>query len=87
MPMRGELSIPAMRDGLSESNGRIGMSLRRRDASQRPRLFDFRPEPRTGASADFRIACLWSAFGLALTGLLFALGLSADIGQILAMAG
>ena len=47
----------------------------------------FRPEPRMGVSADFCIACLWSALGLTLTGLLFALGLGAEIGQILAMAG
>jgi hypothetical protein len=40
-----------------------------------------------GASADFCIACLWSAVGLTLTALLFALGLGAEIGQLLAMAG
>jgi hypothetical protein len=74
MPMMAELSIPAVRHGL-------------RHASQRPRLFDYRPEPRMGTSADFRVACLWSAFGLTLTGLLFALGLGAEIGQILAIAG
>ena len=45
----------------------------------------FRPEPRMEASDDFCIACLWSALGLTLTGLLFALGLGP--GQILAMAG
>jgi hypothetical protein len=72
MPMRAELSIPAMRDGLWHG-------------SQRPRLFDFRPEP--GTYADFCVACLWSAFGLMLTGLLFAVGLGAEIGQILAIAG
>jgi hypothetical protein len=41
----------------------------------------------SGASADFCIACLWSALGLTLTGLFFARGLGAEIGQILAMAG
>jgi hypothetical protein len=41
----------------------------------------------TGASADFCIACLWSALGLTLTGMLFVLGLGAEIGQILAVAG
>lgn len=46
----------------------------------------FRPEPRMGASADFWIACLWSALGLTLTGL-FSLGLGVEIGQILGMAG
>jgi hypothetical protein len=40
-----------------------------------------------GASADFCVVCLWSALGLTLTGLLFALGLGAEIGQSLAMAG
>jgi hypothetical protein len=40
-----------------------------------------------GASADLSIVCLWSALGLTLTGLLFALGPGAEIGQILAMAG
>jgi hypothetical protein len=38
-------------------------------------------------SADFCIVCLWSALGLTLTGLLFALGFGAEIGEILAMAG
>jgi hypothetical protein len=37
-------------------------------------------------SADFRIVCLWSALGLALTGVFFALGFGAEIGQILAVA-
>jgi hypothetical protein len=72
MPMRAELSIPAMRRGLWHG-------------SQLRCLFDFRPEP--GTSADFRVVCLWSAFGLMLTGLLLALGSGAEIGQILAMAG
>jgi hypothetical protein len=67
MPIRAELSIPAMRHGL-------------RHGSQRRC-----PEP--GTSADFRLACLWSACGLLLTGLLLALGLGSEIGQILAMAG
>lgn len=40
-----------------------------------------------GAPADFSIVSLWSALGLTLTGLLFALGPGAEIGQILAMAG
>jgi hypothetical protein len=39
-----------------------------------------------GASADFRIAYLWSALGLTMTGLFFALGFGAEIGQILALA-
>jgi hypothetical protein len=37
--------------------------------------------------SHFRIACLWSALGLTLTGLFFALGFGAEFGQILAMAG
>ena len=40
-----------------------------------------------GASADFCVVCLWSALGLTLTGLLFALGFGAEIGQVLALAG
>jgi hypothetical protein len=47
----------------------------------------FPPEPRMGASADFQVVCLWSALGLTLTGLLFALGLGGEIGPILAAAG
>ena len=43
--------------------------------------------PGTGASGDFSIVCLCSALGLTLTGLLFALGLGPEIGQILAMTG
>jgi len=39
-----------------------------------------------GESEDFRIACLWSALGLTLTALFFALGFGAEIGQILALA-
>ena len=39
-----------------------------------------------GVSADFRIAFLWSALGLTLTGLLFVLGFGAEIGQIPAVA-
>jgi hypothetical protein len=74
MRMRAESSIPAMRDGW-------GM-LRSANAYS-----TFRPEPLMGASADFCIACLWSALGLTLTGLLFAFGMGAEIGQILAMAG
>jgi hypothetical protein len=37
--------------------------------------------------ADVRAVCLWSAFGLALTGLFFALGFGAEIGQALAAVG
>jgi hypothetical protein len=40
-----------------------------------------------GASKNFRATCLWSALGLALTGLFFALGLGVEIGQILSIAG
>jgi hypothetical protein len=36
---------------------------------------------------DLRLVCLWSAFGLTLTGLFFALGLAADIAQAMAAAG
>ena len=85
MPVRAELSIPAMRDGWerqpAESVWRqdVGM-LRSAHAYS-----SFHPEPRMRASADFCIACLWSALGLTLTGLLFALGLGPE--QILAMAG
>jgi hypothetical protein len=40
----------------------------------------------TADSTNLRIACLWSALGLALTGLFFAFGFGAEIGQILAVA-
>ena len=76
MPMRAELSIPAMRDGCGRRMAN-SYGARARHASRRARLFDLSPEPRMGTSADFHIACLWSAFGLTLTGLLFALGLGA----------
>jgi hypothetical protein len=41
----------------------------------------------TVVPADVRVICLWSAFGLALTGLLFALGFGAELGQAVAAAG
>ena len=86
MPMRAESSIPAMRDGwerqTAESVWRQGVGMLRSAHA----YSTFRSEPRMGA-ADFCIVCLWSALGLTLTGLLFALGLGAEIGQILAMAG
>jgi len=37
--------------------------------------------------ADVQVLCLWSAFGLALTGLFFAIGFGAEIGLALMMAG
>jgi len=36
---------------------------------------------------DFRLACLWSALGLAVTGLFFAMGFGADIAQAFMAAG
>jgi hypothetical protein len=36
---------------------------------------------------DLRLVCLWSALGLTLTGLFFALGFAAEIGQAMAAAG
>ena len=36
---------------------------------------------------DLRLVCLWSAFGLALSGLFFVMGFGADIAQALAAAG
>ena len=87
MPMRAESSIPAMRDGwerqTAESLWRQGVGMLRSAHA----YSTFHPEPRIGASADFCIVCLWSALGLTLMGLLFALGAGAEIGQILAMAG
>jgi hypothetical protein len=87
MPMRGELSIPAMRDDWEwrtvESAQRQGVGMLRSFHV----YSTFRPEPRMGVSADFCTACLWSALGLTLTGLLFSLGLGSEIGQILAVAG
>jgi hypothetical protein len=87
MPMRAESSIPAIRDGWERQKAvsiwRQGVGMLRSAHA----YSTFRPEPRMGASADLCIACLWSALGLTLTGLLFALGLGAEIGQIVAMAG
>jgi hypothetical protein len=87
MPMRGELSIPAIRDGRArrtvESVWRGGVGMLRSAHTHTA----FRPNPPTGAFADFCTACLWSALGLTLTGLLFSLGLGSEIGRILAMAG
>jgi hypothetical protein len=37
--------------------------------------------------ADVHVLCLWSAFGLAVTGLLFAMGFGAEIGLALMAAG
>jgi hypothetical protein len=80
MPMRVELSVPTTRHGwerrTAESVWRhcIGM-LRSAHAYS------------TGASAEFHVVCMWSALGLTLTGLLFALGLGGEIAQILATAG
>jgi hypothetical protein len=87
MPMKVELLVPAVGNGwekqAAESAWRryVGMFRSAQAYST------FRPEPRMGASADFCIACLWSALGLTLTGLLLALGSVAEIGQILAAAG
>lgn len=39
------------------------------------------------ASSDLRVVYLWSAFGLALTGLFFAMGFGAGIGEALMAAG
>jgi hypothetical protein len=87
MPMRAELSVRAMRDGwerqTAESVWRRGVGMLR--SAQAHSIF--RPEPRMAASGDFRVVCLWSALGLTLTGLLFALGSGGEIGQILALAG
>jgi len=43
--------------------------------------------PDTAISRDFIVACVWSACGLALTGLFYAVGLGAEIAQALAAAG
>jgi hypothetical protein len=87
MPMRAELSIPAMPDGwergTAESVWRQGSGMLRGAHA----CSIFRAESRIGASRDFSVACLWSALGLTLTGLLFALGLGPEIGQMLATAG
>jgi hypothetical protein len=48
-------------------------------AFQAPRLL---PIP-----GDLKVACLFSAVGLGLTALFFALGNGADVGQLLAGAG
>jgi hypothetical protein len=87
MPMRAELSVPTTFHGwerqTAESVWRHGLGmLRSPHAFSTPRL-----QPRMGASAEFHIVCMWSALGLTLTALLFALGLGGDVAQILAMAG
>jgi hypothetical protein len=38
-------------------------------------------------SADLVVACMWAAFGLALTSLFFAMGFGPEIGQALIAAG
>ena len=38
-------------------------------------------------SDDFRLVCLWSAFGLTLTGLFFAMGFGVEITRAMAAAG
>jgi hypothetical protein len=43
--------------------------------------------PDTTVPTDLRAVCLWSALGLAVTGLFFAMGFSAEIGQALMAAG
>jgi hypothetical protein len=87
MPTRAELSVPAMRDGwgrqTAEPVWRQGVGMLRSALA----YSTFHLEPRVGASADFYVVCLWSALGLTLTGLLFALGLGGEIGQITAMMG
>jgi hypothetical protein len=39
------------------------------------------------AYAELLLLCLWSAVGLKLTGLLFAMGFGVEIGQALMVAG
>jgi hypothetical protein len=87
MPTRAELSVPAMRDGwerqTAEPVWRQGVGMFRSALA----YATFHLEPRVGASLDFHVVCLWSALGLTLTGLLFALGFGGEIGQITAMMG
>jgi len=42
---------------------------------------------RTTIPIGLRVVCLWAAFGLALTGLFYAMGFGAEIGQALMAAG
>jgi hypothetical protein len=42
---------------------------------------------RASISANFGLVCLWTTFGLALTALIFALGFSAEVEQVLAAIG
>lgn len=39
------------------------------------------------AFTEFSVLCLWSVVGLTLTGMVFAVGLGAEIGQALMVAG
>jgi hypothetical protein len=41
---------------------------------------------RKTAYTELRLLCLWAVVGLSLTGLLFSMGLGAEIGQALMMA-
>jgi len=42
---------------------------------------------RQSIPTDFRVVCLWSALGLTLTALLYAMGFGPEIGQALMAAG
>jgi hypothetical protein len=84
MPTRADSSIPAMPDGWGRQTAQ---SVWRQGVGGLRGAYGHSTFRLERASADFHVACLWSALGLTLTGLLFAGGFGAQIGQILAMAG
>jgi hypothetical protein len=54
---------------------------------QRYRLFSADVPGGTTIPTDLEIACLWSALGLAITELFFAVGFGPEIAQAFLMAG
>lgn len=43
--------------------------------------------PEEGSQGNVSLLCLWAAFGMAITALIFAMGLGAEFASTLAMAG
>jgi hypothetical protein len=51
------------------------------------RLFSRNIPERTVVPVELAIVCLWSALGLVVTALAFAVGFGVEVGQLLAAAG
>jgi hypothetical protein len=43
--------------------------------------------PELGTQENFSVLCAWTAFGIALTALVFAMGLGGDLASSMALAG